>query len=152
MQVDAVLFDLFDTLVLLQSQEGYYPPSLKRLQEFLVKNGVNVPFEDFMRVYFEVRDKFYSESRKSLEEPHFNARVSQTLHRLGYNFDASDPVVVGATMAFADEFMHYASLDKDALEVLQKLHRKYKLGLVSNFAIPECGWKMLDKFDMKGFF
>jgi len=152
MQADAVLFDLFDTLLLLGSQEVYYPPSLKKLYEFLVKNGVNVPFEDFSHVYFEVRDKFYSESRKSLEEPHFNVRVSQTLQRLGYNFEVSDKVVVGATMAFAEEFMHYVSLDADTLGVLQKLHGKYKLGLISNFAIPECGWKLLDKFGLKRFF
>jgi len=152
MQVEAVLFDLFDTLLLLESQEAYYPPSLRKLHEFLVKNGVNVPFEDFSKVYFEVRDKFYSESRKSLEEPHFNVRVSQTLHRLGYDFHVSDKVVVGATMAFADEFMQYVSLDKDALDVLEKLHGKYKLGLISNFAIPECGWKLLDKFGLKIFF
>jgi putative hydrolase of the HAD superfamily len=152
MQVDAVLFDLFDTLLLLESQEAYYPPSLKKLHEFLVKNGVNVSFEDFIRVYFEVRDKFYSESRESLEEPHFNLRVSQTLHRLGYNFDASNSVIVGATMAFAEEFMRYVSLDIDAFDVLQKLHGKYKLGLISNFAIPECGWKLLDKFGLKSFF
>jgi len=152
MLVEAVLFDLFDTLLLLESQEAYYPPSLRKLHEFLVKNGVNVPFEDFSKVYFEVRDKFYSESRKSLEEPHFNVRVSQTLHRLGYDFHVSDKVVVGATMAFADEFMQYVSLDKDALDVLEKLHGKYKLGLISNFAIPECGWKLLDKFGLKIFF
>jgi HAD superfamily hydrolase (TIGR01509 family) len=152
MQVDAVLFDLFDTLLLLQSQESYYPPSLKKLYEFLVENGVNVRFEDFERVYFEVRDKFYSESRKSFEEPHFNVRVTQTLQTLGYNFDVSDPVVLGATAAFADEFMRHVSLDKDALDVLKKLHGKYKLGLVSNFAIPESGWKLLRKFGMKGFF
>ena len=147
-----MLFDLFDTLLLLESQETYYPPSLRKLHEFLVENGVNVPFEDFSRVYFEVRDKFYSESRESLEEPHFNVRVSQTLHRFGYDFDVSDPVVVGATMAFAEEFMRYVSLDKDALDVLEKLHGKYKLGLISNFAIPECGWKLLDKFGLKRFF
>ena len=147
-----MLFDLFDTLLLLESQEAYYPPSLRKLHEFLVKNGVNVPFEDFSKVYFEVRDKFYSESRKSLEEPHFNVRVSQTLHRLGYDFHVSDKVVVGATMAFADEFMQYVSLDQDALDVLEKLHGKYKLGLISNFAIPECGWKLLDKFGLKIFF
>jgi len=152
MQVEAVLFDLFDTLLLLESQEAYYPPSLRKLYEFLVENGVNVPFEDFSKVYFEVRDKFYSESRESLEEPHFNVRVSQTLHRFGYDFDVSDPVVVGATMAFAEEFMRYVSLDKDALDVLEKLHGKYKLGLISNFAIPECGWKLLDKFGLKRFF
>ena len=147
-----MLFDLFDTLLLLESQDAYYEPSLRKLYEFLVKNGVNVPFEDFSRVYFEVRDEFYSESRKSLEEPHFNVRVSQTLNRFDYDFDVSDQVVVGATMAFADEFMRYVSLDEDALDVLEKLHGKYKLGLVSNFAIPECGWKLLDKFGLKRFF
>jgi len=152
MQVRAVLFDLFDTLLLLEKSEVYYPPSLKKLHEFLFKNGVTVSFENFRRVYFEVRDKFYSESRESLEEPHFNVRVSQTLRRLGYNFDASDSVVVGATEAFADEFMHYVKLDVDALDVLQKLHGKYQLGLISNFAIPECGWKLLDKFGLKRFF
>jgi len=152
MQVEAVLFDLFDTLLLLESQEAYYMPSLGKLYEFLGKNGVNVPFEDFCKVYFEVRDKFYSESRQSLEEPHFNVRVAETLHRFGYDFDVSDKVVAGATMAFADEFMRYVSLDNDALEVLEKLHGKFKLGLVSNFAIPECGWKLLDKFGLKRFF
>jgi HAD superfamily hydrolase (TIGR01549 family) len=152
MEVEAVLFDLFDTLLLLESQEVYYEPSLRKLHEFLVKNGVNVSFEDFSRVYFEVRDEFYSESRKSLEEPHFNVRVSQTLNRFDYDFDDSDSVVVGATMAFADEFMRYVSLDEDALDVLEKLHGKYKLGLISNFAIPECGWKLLDKFRLKRFF
>jgi len=152
MQVRAVLFDLFDTLLLLEKSEVYYPPSLKRLHEFLFKNGVTVSFENFRRVYFEVRDKFYSESRESLEEPHFNVRVSQTLRRLGYNFDASDSVVAGATEAFADEFMHYVNLDANAIDVLQKLHGKYKLGLISNFAIPECGWKLLDKFGLKEFF
>jgi len=152
MQVRAVLFDLFDTLLLLEKSEVYYPPSLKRLHEFLFKNGVTVSFENFKRVYFEVRDRFYSESRESLEEPHFNVRVSQTLRKLGYNFDASDSVVVEATEAFADEFMHYVKLDVDALDVLQKLHGKYQLGLISNFAIPECGWKLLDKFGLKRFF
>lgn len=152
MRVDAVLFDLFDTLLLLENQETYYPPSLRKLYEHLLKNDINAPFEDFKRVYFEVRDKFYSESRESLEEPHFNLRVKQTLQRLGYNLSESDPIVVGATQAFGDEFTHYISLDTDAIDVLQRLHGKYKLGLISNFAIPECGWKLLEKFDLKKFF
>jgi HAD superfamily hydrolase (TIGR01509 family) len=157
MQVEAVLFDLFDTLVLLagsddDDNEAYYAPSLRKLHEFLVRNRINVSFDDFNRVYFEVRDRFYEESRESFEEPHFNVRVSQTLQRLGYNLSVSDPIVVGATMAFADEFTRYVSLDKDALDVLRKLRGKYKLGLISNFAIPECGWKLLEKFGLKKFF
>lgn len=152
MKVEAVLFDLFDTLLILESNEAYYKPSLKRLHEYLVKSGVNVQFDVFERVYFEVRDEFYSESRESLEEPHFNVRVSQTLKKLGYKYATSDPLIIGATMAFAEEFMHYVSLDAEALDVLQKLHGKYKLGLISNFAIPECGWKLLDKYGLRQFF
>nr|MDO8097993.1 HAD family hydrolase [Candidatus Njordarchaeota archaeon] len=152
MRVKAVLFDLFDTLLLLEKHEAYYAPSLKKLHEFLSNNGIDVSFENFKQVYFEVRDKFYSESRESLEEPHFNLRISQTLQRLGYNFDASDPLVVGSTEAFSDEFMRYVSLDEDALDVLQKLYGKYKLGMISNFAIPECCWKLLEKFDLNKFF
>jgi len=148
----AVLFDLFDTLLLIEDGEAFYTPSLRRLHEFLAENGISVPFEDFNRVYFEVRDSLYAGVEKNLEEPHFNVRVSRTLKRLGYSFDVSDAIVKGATDAFANEFMHYVRLDEDAIDVLQKLHGKYKLGIVSNFAIPECVWKLLEKFGLKGFF
>jgi len=152
MPVEAVLFDLFDTLLLLESNEVYYTPSLRKLYEFLSRNGIRIPFEDFRHVYFEIRDRFYSESRQTLEEPHFNVRVSQTLQRFGYNLDICDPIVTGATMAFADEFMHYVHLDNEATEVLQNLKGRYKLGVVSNFAIPECGLTLLSKFRLRGFF
>ncbi len=152
MQVEAVLFDLVDTLLLLEEDETFYVPSLKKLQEFLVVSGIDVCFEDFRRVYFEVRDEIYREVEESLEEPHFNVRVCRTLLRLGYDYDISHPVVVGATEAFADEFMRYVRSDDDALDVLQKLRGKYKLGLVSNFVIPECAWKLLDEFGLRGFF
>ncbi|RLI15422.1 hypothetical protein DRO41_04265 [Candidatus Bathyarchaeota archaeon] len=150
MQVEAVLFDLFNTLVLLD--EDFYTRCLRRLHEFLSKNGIKVPFEDFKRVYFEVRDRIYVETEENLEEPHFNVRVSRVLHRFGCNFDVSHPVVVGATEAFADELMHCTRLDEDAVDVLSQLHGKYKLGLVSNFAIPECAQKMLNAFGLRRFF
>ena len=152
MRVEAVLFDLFNTLVLLESDEVFYTPCLRRLHEFLARERISVPFEDFRRVYFEVRDRLYAETEKSLEEPHFNVRVSQTLQRLGFDFGVSHPVIVGATMAFADELLHYVRLDADAIDILRKLRGKYKLGIVSNFAIPECAWNLLDRFGLRGFF
>lgn len=109
-------------------------------------------FEDFKRVYFEVRDELYDKASEKLEEPHFNIRISQTLKRLGYNLNSSNKVVTEATKAFADEFASFIRLDEDAPDVLQKLYRKYKLGMVSNFAIPECVWDLLEKFDLKKFF
>jgi HAD superfamily hydrolase (TIGR01549 family) len=54
--------------------------------------------------------------------------------------------------AFADEFMRYVSVDDDASCVLRELKKKYKLGLISNFGIPECGHKLLENFGLRKFF
>lgn len=151
MHVKAVLFDLFDTLLLVRGGEAFYKPSLRRLHEFLVQNGVNVDFEHFSQTYFKVRDELYVETSKNLEEPHFSVRVFRTLQQLGYNFEATDPIIIDATMTFAEEFMRFVYLDDDAPSVLQTLYGNYKLGIVSNFAIPECAWKLLEKFDLKKF-
>jgi HAD superfamily hydrolase (TIGR01549 family) len=152
MRVEAVLFDLFDTLLLLEPEEVYYECCLMKLHESLVKNGINVAFKDFNRAYFEVQDEYYSEHRQDFKEPHFNVRVVQTLRKLGFNFAVSNPIVSQATKAFAKEFMRYVSVDDDAISVLQKLHGKYKLGLISNFGIPECGRQLLDRFGLSKFF
>jgi putative hydrolase of the HAD superfamily len=39
--------------------------------------------------------------------------------------------------------MKYVRIDQNAKTMLEKLHGKYKLGIVSNFAIPECVLKLL---------
>lgn len=152
MRVKAVLFDLFDTLLMIGNDEVYYEPSLKKVYEFLTKTSVRSSYEDFRCTYFDVRNSIYSETRKSLDEPHFNVRIMHTLQKLGYDFDVSDPVVSGATKAFADEFMRYVSVDKDAVKVLGELKKRFKLGLISNFAIPECCREMLETFGLREFF
>ena len=149
MKVEAVLFDLFDTLLLIKGGDAFYIPSLERLHGSLVKNGVNVTFEEFKRVYFEVRDSIYAETSKSLEEPHFKVRVWKTLKKLGYNYELSDSIVSEATEAFCEEFAHYIIPDEKAIYALEKLYGKYKLGIVSNFALPGFARKMLEKFQLK---
>jgi putative hydrolase of the HAD superfamily len=87
-----------------------------------------------------------------MEEPHFNLRVANALQSLGYNFDVSSEIVAGATLAFCEEFMNYVRIDENAKEALAKLHGKYKLGIVSNFAIPECVLRLLEKHGLNVFF
>jgi putative hydrolase of the HAD superfamily len=152
LKVEAVLFDLFDTLLLIKGGDAFYIPSLKRLHGSLVKNGVNVSFEEFKRVYFEVRDSIYAENSKSLKEPHFKVRVWKTLQKLGYNYELPDSIVSEATEAFCEEFAHYITPDKKAIYALEKLHGKYRLGIISNFALPEFARKMLEKFQLKKYF
>jgi HAD superfamily hydrolase (TIGR01662 family) len=152
MQVRAVLFDLFNTLILLKNDDAFYMPSLIKLHKSLLRNGVTTSFDDFSQAYFETRDKLYAETEKRLEEPHFNIRVSQTLRKFGYDFGASHPIVTRATEAFSEKFIQYAYLEKDTKISLEKLHTRYKLGVVSNFNIPELVGILLEKFGLNEFF
>ena len=152
MQVQGVLFDLFNTLIMLENDDVFYMPSLRKSYDCLVKNKINVPFEEFVRAYFEVRDKLYEETSQTLEDPHFNIRISRTLLSLGYNLDASHPTIAGAGEAFCKEFLKYTRPDEDALFVLQQLKGKFKLGIVSNLSIPECVPELLKKFNLGRYF
>jgi putative hydrolase of the HAD superfamily len=151
MKVDAVLFDLFNTLVLIDDNV-FYLPSLKKLHEFLVEKGVKVAFPDFKSAYFEARNRLYAVADRNLEEPHFKLRVAQALQRLGYDLGNDDLIVSGATRAFCEEFMRFMELDENASQVLDKLRGRYKLGVISNFALPECVPNIFEKFGLEGVF
>jgi len=145
MPIKAVLFDMFDTLMLIEKNHAFYVPSLKRAHRFLVKNGVDVRFRVFRDAYIKARDALYVEADTKLEEPHFNSRISNALQSIGYSFDVQSEVVTGTTKAFCEGFMEYVRIDDHAKSALEKLRGKYKLGIVSNFAIPECVYKLLEK-------
>jgi FMN phosphatase YigB (HAD superfamily) len=152
MTIKAVLFDMFDTLMLIRKNHDFYSPSLMRMYKFLFENGVNVPFEKFKDAYDQARDELYSVADLNLEEPHFNVRTSLTLKKLGYACDAYSPLIVSASAVFCDEFMKFVSLDEDAETTLNSLYGKYKLGIVSNYAIPECVYELLKNHDLNALF
>ena len=143
MPIKAVLFDMFDTIMMIRKNHDFYSPTLMRTYRFLNKKGIDVSFDTFEKAYVKTRDELYAKVDADLGEPHFNVRVSETLKSLEYNYDVSSSLVTEATSEFCEEFMTYVYLDQDAKTVLQALHRKYKIGIVSNFAIPECIDKLL---------
>jgi HAD superfamily hydrolase (TIGR01549 family) len=152
MPVKAVLFDMFDTLMLIERNHEFYSPAVTRMYKFLVSKGVNVDFETFNSTYVDIRDGLYAKADLNWEEPHFNVRVAGTLKRLGYNYDVSSPIVAEATGEFCEEFMKYVRIDVDTEATLKTLHSKYKIGIVSNFAIPECVFKLLKRSGIDNLF
>jgi putative hydrolase of the HAD superfamily len=152
MPTKAVLFDMFDTLLMIRKNHEFYSPSLMRMYRYLNKNGVNVSFGTFQKAYIKARDDLYAKADANLEEPHFNVRVSETLKSLGYNYDVSSPIVAAATAEFCEEFMTFVYLDENTEKLLRTLHGKYKLGIISNFAIPECVHKLLKTHDLDKLF
>ncbi len=152
MPIKAVLFDMFDTLMMIQRNHAFYSPSLRQTYEYLRKKGVAITFDDFEKAYVEARDALYALADPKMEEPHFNLRIVNALKKLGYSFTEEDEVVAGATNAFCEIFMTFVRIDDDAVNVLKKLQANYKLGIVSNFALPECVAKLLQKHDLARFF
>lgn len=151
-RIKAVLFDMFDTLMMIEKDHAFYSPSLRGAYEFLAANGVSVSFEEFEKAYVTVRDGLYAAVEAELGEPHFNERIAGALKRLGCDSDVSSPLVVGATNAFCERFMSYVRIDEHAESILRKLHGRYKLGVVSNFAIPECVIRLLERQGLEKLF
>jgi putative hydrolase of the HAD superfamily len=152
MPVRAVLFDMFDTLMMIEKDHAFHSPSLRSAYDFLVANGVDVEYSVFEKAYIEARDALYAKANVRLEEPHFNVRIADALNKLGYAHDVSSSLVSGATNAFCEGFMNFVIIDKHARALLKKLCKRYKLGIVSNFAIPECVLKLLERERLAGFF
>ncbi len=152
MQIKAVLFDMFDTLIMIDRNYEFYSPAIARMHKFLASKGVNASYEQFRDAYVKARDALFAKAEANLEEPHFNVRVSDALKLLGYNYDVSSPEVEGATSEFCDEFINHVYIDAHAKAVLKSLRGKYKLGIISNFAIPECVYKLLKTNGLNGLF
>lgn len=152
MIVKAVMFDLFDTLLLIRKNHDFYNPSIKRMYGYLNRNGVDVSLEKFQEAYEKAREQLYAKADADLEEPHFNVRTALTLKLLGYDCKPSSPLVKGASVEWCQEFAKYVYPDENALPLLSNLRGKYKLGLVSNYAIPECAESLLQKHRLADLF
>jgi HAD superfamily hydrolase (TIGR01549 family) len=152
MPIKAVLFDMFDTLMMIEKDHAFYSPALKSMHAFLVRSGIQVSFANFRDAYIRARDQLYEEADQTMTEPHFNVRVKNALQLLGFNSETQSSVVQGATDAFCREFMNYISIDPQASDMLKQLYGKYRLGLVSNFAIPECVVTLLQQHGLSSYF
>ncbi|MDR2203059.1 MAG: HAD family hydrolase [Nitrososphaerota archaeon] len=145
MQVKAILFDMFDTLALIDNNHEFYNHAINRMHKHIITNqGINnITLETFRTAYINTRKELYTIADKNLEEPHFNQRIQKTLKNLGYDIDIKNSIITGATKEFCQEFTDHVKIDENTKPILQKLYNKYKLGIISNFAIPEGVYNLL---------
>jgi len=152
MHLKAVVFDMGDTLIL--NDRWDYDNSLRRLLKSLQRDNVavSVPFEDFRRVYFEVRDQLYEKSESSLEEVDFRLRIAETLKRFNYELSHESAIINHAVEGFIDAFIEDSRMEDYVPFILTGLRDKYKLGMVSNFAHAPSLWRILRHFRLPRFF
>lgn len=150
MTIKAILFDFADTLV---HTEGFdYDTCLGMMHQSLSGNGISVPFESFKQAYFESRDRFYEETEKTLEEQDFAQRITGALKPFGIVVPINDKRLMEAGEAYVDCFVKALTIESYLLSLLKKLHKKYKLAVVSNMSFAEAGPVSLKKFGIAKYF
>jgi putative hydrolase of the HAD superfamily len=144
--VKAILFDFADTLV--HTERFDYDTCLRKMLQSLSKNGISVAFENFKEGYFISRDRFYKETEKTLEEQDFAERIRETLEPCGIKLSANDKRIREAAEAFSDCFAESLTMDNYLPSLLERLHEKYKLAVVSNMSFAEAIFQSLRRFDI----
>lgn len=150
LKVKAVLFDFADTLV--NTERFDYDKCLGKMVKSLGKNGISVPFESFKQGYFDSRDRFYRQTEKTLEEQNFAERIIETLGSCSINVGAEDERIREATEAFSSCFARSLTIDSYLPSLLEQLHRKYKLAVVSNMSFAEAIFQSLREFNIANHF
>jgi FMN phosphatase YigB (HAD superfamily) len=150
--IKAILLDFGDTLV--STDKFDYDQCLRKVHESLTTDNITVPYEEYKNVYFNIRNKLYKETEDSLREAKFSLRITETLKHFGYSFRQKDPVIVRSADAFADAFVPMMQMEPYVPKLLKQLktENKYKIGLVSNFALPIAVKKTLERFDIAKYF
>lgn len=150
MTIKAVLFDFADTLV--HTERFDYDTCLRKMVKSLSKSGVSVPFEDFKRGYFDSRDRFYKETEKTLEEQNFAERIREALRFCDIKLNTDDERIREAAEAFSKCFAKSLTIDSYLPSLLERLHKKCKLAVVSNMSFAEAVFQSLREFDVSRYF
>jgi FMN phosphatase YigB (HAD superfamily) len=150
--IKAVLFDFGDTLVFFDKWD--YDKCLRKMLESLKKNDVTIPvsYENFKRVYFEVRRLMYNEVKDSAGEVDFCVRLTKTLERLHLNFGCDDPIITDAADAFFEGWDEDMRIDDCVFPVLEELKANYRLGIITNFPYRKALLATMKRFDLSRFF
>ena len=145
---EAVLFDLFDTLVLIDDYNISLAQSLLMMHTYLSRNGLDCSFGDFKSAYMIVEKEISAETAYTLEEPHFSVYVERVLASLGAKLKAQTHLAMQAAKEFSKEFAQHISLDPQALEVLGFLHQRCKTAVISNLTFSEFAWELVERFEL----
>jgi putative hydrolase of the HAD superfamily len=149
--VKAVLFDLFDTLLLMTDQHNCYYKSLAKLHLSLLENGYVCSYQALESAYLKVVDEISLETAESLEEPPFDVYVLKTLSNLGFD-SPKQAHVSQAVHKFCLEFNRYIQVDPQAIQVIKCLQAKHKIGLISNLSFSESAWQLLKTYKLENLF
>ncbi len=129
--IDAIGFDLFNTLVVASS--GMLPEANARLVRSLRGSGFSIREPDYYQAHLKAAVRHLEKSRQDGRETHNRYWISSALEAEGFQVPPDDPRVSKAVEAYFSSFYDHCSLIPGTLDMLHTLQGHYRLGLLSNF-------------------
>jgi FMN phosphatase YigB (HAD superfamily) len=146
--VRGVMFDFGSTLV--EDDRFDYFGNLRKAYRVLENAGIAPGFGEFRRVYLQVREELWN--NPEFREHTYVFRLAETLKRLGYTVVESDKPLREATDVFLYALVDSLYMKPFIPHMLEELHERYRLGVVSNLGIPEVVPITLEGFGIKQYF
>jgi HAD superfamily hydrolase (TIGR01509 family) len=147
MVVKAVGFDFFGTLVEAKAEVNDCLSSMCRSLEC---HGLRLSKVDFLKSYRTTVRGYREMRNKGFREVNNCVWLCDTLDRLGFNVEVTDPVIVSTVKQYFDVWE--TSIYPDVHETLERISSEYKTSLVSNFTDSSFLYRTLKKFDLETYF
>ena len=152
--IKAVIFDFIGTLTNVRgySLEASRMTSRMKLYKAVVNAGFEVDVKSFLEAHIQAHEKYRVIRYQKLVEVTNAVWISEALNNLGYETTPDDPQVKTAINISFEDYLNSLELRSCAKNVLKKLSRNYKLGLVSNFTYVPVIYAGLRKLNITHFF
>jgi HAD superfamily hydrolase (TIGR01549 family) len=143
MNCKAVIFDYIGTLV---NCRGYnMADSEDNLYRALKAEGFDIDKESFLDAYNCAHKKYRVIRYEHYQEVTNAVWVAEALCNLGFKVQADDPRVTAGLDVFFQDFIDTLEIREGAVELLEEVGDKYRLGLLSNFTYGPVIHKSLKK-------
>jgi HAD superfamily hydrolase (TIGR01509 family) len=147
MGVKAVGFDFFGTLVEAKAEVN---DCISSMCTHLEGCGLIFSEDDFLKSYRATVRGYREMRNKGLREVTNCVWLCDTLNRLGFNVEVTDPAIVSTVERYFDVWK--TSIYPEVPEVLERISSEYRTSLVSNFTNSSFLRKTLRKFDLETYF
>jgi HAD superfamily hydrolase (TIGR01662 family) len=152
--VKAMIFDFIGTLTNVRgySLEASRMTSKMKLYKAVVNAGFKVDAKSFLEAYTQAHEKYRVIRYEKLVEVTNAVWISEALNNLGYETTPDDCQVKTAVNISFEDYLNSLELRPCAKNILKKLSRNCKLGLVSNFTYVPVIYAGLRKLGINQFF
>lgn len=147
MDVKAVGFDLFGTLIEAKADVN---ECISSMSTYLYNHGFSINDENFTESYRSTILKYRKIRRENLREVNNRIWLCDTLNNMGYDTEATDPVIVSAVESYFS--LWQLSVFPEVPESLKRISQRFKTGLISNFTDSGFLLRTLNKLCLNEYF